>query len=301
MPQPNFLIIGAAKSGTSSLWAWLRQHPQVFLPSNKEPNYFAFDGELPPLNGPTGPEVLFDKLHRYTIVEDDAYLELFAEAGDATAIGEASVRYLYFPTAAARIHAQLPHVRLIAVLRDPVRRLYSHYNMNVGEFDLEPLTLTDALEQEQARIEVGWAWDWHYTGIGRYAEQLRRYFELFGRHQILVLSFEELVRDTSAVLKRVFEFLEVDSDFAADTSRVQKAAYMPRSRILQRLANAVGSDGQAGFVRRAMTRGLRALNARRVPAMCPQLRKRLHEEFADEPEALRELTGEDFSHWFSNV
>jgi len=123
MTLPTFLIIGAAKSGTTSLWHYLRQHPQIFLTRHKEPNFFILEGlELPPFSGPAAPEILYKKIYKYSVTDIDSYRTLFQEVSQEKAIGEASVPYLYFPQAADRIKKYIPDVKMIVVLRNPIDR-----------------------------------------------------------------------------------------------------------------------------------------------------------------------------------
>src|SRR5580765_3646808 len=121
MTLPNFLIIGAGKSGTTALYEYLKQHPQVYMSPVKEPRFFAFEGESVNFGGPWGerlnPEVMaFNSIASYSA--------LFEDVEDETAIGEASPIYLWAAKAAARIHRRVPDARLIAILRDPVERAY---------------------------------------------------------------------------------------------------------------------------------------------------------------------------------
>ena len=153
MVLPNFLLIGAAKAGTTSLWSYLAQHPEVYLPENKEPNYFAFADAQPNCVGPAPAHVIHELLLKFSVTTWPEYLALFQGRTDQKAVGEASVRYLYVPEAAARIHERLPEVRLIAVLREPVSRLYSHYWMN-RQFQLEDLELEDAIAAEPIAPDV---------------------------------------------------------------------------------------------------------------------------------------------------
>jgi len=104
MHLPDFMIIGAAKSATTSVAAYLAQHPQVYFSRSKEPNYFALAGQRLPFGGPAQPDVLFDLLYTWSTTDFDAYQQIFAGAGDGQKAGEGSVRYLYFPDAAERIH-----------------------------------------------------------------------------------------------------------------------------------------------------------------------------------------------------
>ena len=141
MPMPNFLVIGAAKSGTTALYHTLKQHPQIFMSPVKEPHFFAFEGERPVYCGP-GDRELFNPRVVFRL-ED--YVRLFDGLRAQTAVGEASVQYLMrSDAAAARIRQHIPRAKLIAILRQPADRAYSHYIMLRSQ-GLERLSFTQAL------------------------------------------------------------------------------------------------------------------------------------------------------------
>jgi len=186
MSRPNFLIVGAGKSGTTTLADWLRQHPQVFIPAVKELNYFA---GIPDLLG--RPNKTWG-----------AYLSNFEPAGDAAAIGEASPSYLSTPDAAARIRDRLPDVKIIILLRNPVDRAFSSYHgAKMGGRDRHT-TFERAIDD---------AWKGRLCGMNRrertvrqlpdcvsgsfYFDSVRRYIDLFGKQQVRVWRFEEMVRE----------------------------------------------------------------------------------------------------------
>ncbi|MEM9236955.1 MAG: sulfotransferase, partial [Verrucomicrobiota bacterium] len=233
MPLPNFLIIGAAKSGTTSMHMYLGQHPEVFFPDYKEPNYFALAGESLPKPGPASPEVIQSLIYTRTITDEKQYESIFDKVATQSAVGEASVRYLYFPKAPERIHAKIPDVKMIAILRDPVARLYSHYCMNV-QYQLEPLDLMEALEVEEIRREADWGWDWHYAAVGRYSEQLKRYYERFDPSQIKVFLHDDFVKDPLGTYKETCRFLGIDDSFDPNMSERGKVARRPRNKAIDR-------------------------------------------------------------------
>jgi Sulfotransferase family len=233
MSLPNFLIIGAAKSGTTSLAVYLEQHPEIFFCPFKEPNYFALAGQKLPQPGPVPPRVLYKLLYEDSVTDFRQYQSLFDSVRDEKAIGEASVRYLYYPEAASRIHERIPEARLVVILREPVSRLYSHYCMNVQN-QLEPLGLADALAEEEARRAAGWGWDWHYLNLGFYARQLRRYYRLFDRERIKVFLYDEFLEKPLAVFTEICRHIGVDPHFVPEMSYRGKVAYRPKNLALDR-------------------------------------------------------------------
>jgi hypothetical protein len=172
-------------------------------------------------------------LYFHTATTAETYQSLFRGAGDAAAVGEASVRYLYYPEAAERIHQTVPDARLVAILREPVSRLYSHYCMNV-QHQLEPLPLLDAIAAEPARIAANWGWDWHYVTVSRYAPQVRRYLKLFPREQLKIFLYDEFVANPLGTFHEICRHLGIDDRFVPNMKDRGKVAHRPRWLALDR-------------------------------------------------------------------
>jgi hypothetical protein len=295
LPLPNFFLVGAAKSGTTSLANYLDQHPGVFVTRPKEPNFFAFEpDEVPSVVGPGDASHRFDMLLKYSVTSPAAYQRLYAPAGQASARGEASVRYLYYAEVPGRIAAAVPDARILLVLRDPVRRMYSHYHMNVRS-QLEPLGFRDAIEAEPQRVEQGWGWDWHYVRVGRYGEQLERYLRHFSREQIHVEWHDDLVRQPAAVMGRIFHHLGVDPRFVPDLTSRKMVGSTPRNRLLRRVIreeNLVKRVAQALVPRRlrkAASRWIEQRNQQRIPSLDDKLYRELAPRFEDDRRKLADL------------
>lgn len=203
--MPTFIIIGAAKSGTTALYRWLAQHPQVWMSPIKQPHYFA---DLQPhFRGPG------DELFNREIVTDlQAYRDLFAPGADRPARGEASPFYLYYAErAASRIRREIPECRLIVLLREPVARAYSGY-LHLVRDGRESATFRQALEREGERLRAGWEPLWAHRGLGQYARQLQVFLDLFPREQIGVWLYEEM-RQPQRLFQEVCRFIGVDDRF----------------------------------------------------------------------------------------
>lgn len=293
---PNFLIIGAPKCGTTSLWYYLNQHPDVFLASNKEPNYFALADERLPDGGPAEPDVIHQLIHIASITRAEDYQDLFESVGTEKAVGEASVRYLYYEKAAARIKLALPEVRLIAILREPVSRLYSHYCMN-AQFQLEPLPLTEALAAEDERVQAGWGWDWHYRRVSSYAGQVRRYLSLFEPRQLKFVLYDDFVARPLETFQEICRFLEIDHGFVPNMARRGKVANRPRYLALDRWLNWPNKkrDQITSVIPRGMVRfafkSLRRLNRGPVAKLDHAVRAELQLSFLQEIQELENLLG----------
>lgn len=295
--RPNFFLIGAAKCGTTSVAGYLDQHPEVFVSKPKEPNFFSFEpNSKPSCCGPVDEEVLYELLLKYSVTSPEAYAALYSAAEGTPAIGEASVRYLYESQTAARIAEYSPTAKLIVMLRDPVDRLHSHYHMNVRQH-IEPLTLANAIEAEDERVEQGWGWDWHYRRVGCYAGQLRAYYQHFDPAQFLVLFQGDLQRDPRATLRACFEHLEVNTDFTPDFSRRALVGHTPRWRGLrniirnENMVKTVAKKIVPQSIRKSFVTWSEQKNRQSIPVLEPRLRSKLEAYFFEDRQQLEELLG----------
>jgi hypothetical protein len=302
MTWPTFLIIGAAKAGTSSLFAYLGQHPDVFISPTKEPNFFALAGQRVGYAGP-GDGIV----NRVSITTESEYRALFKAVKNEAAVGEASNLYLYVPEAAAAIRDHVPTAKLVAILRDPVERAHSSY-LHMRRDQREPLaSFEDALAQESARIAQNWEPLWHYTQLGLYHAQLQRYYDLFPREQIAVYLYDDFQADPRRVLRDLFGFLGVDPSFEPDMSVRHKVAGSPRSRALHTLLTR--PNPAKGLAKRLMPPGWRArvygaLMQKNIVQHRDRLRgdtrRRLARLYRDEVGRLSRLIDRDLSHWLAD-
>ncbi len=302
MTMPNFIIIGAAKAGTSALYRYIRLHPQVYMSPKKEPHYFSFDSRSKQTAGP-GDTI------RLAVTDPKAYAALFDGVSDETAIGEASPTYLYVPGTAERIREALPDAKLIAILRQPVDRAYSAY-MHVVRDGRETIRdFVQAIEAEPERIKQNWGPLWHYIEGGHYYEQLSRYYSVFPTDQIKVFLHDDFVKDPNAVIAEIFRYLGVETAFKPDMSAKPNVSGVPRSELVHRLLfqlfqrpNPLRAVSRKLFpeeMRWRVTAALRNKNLRRVP-LDPDLRKELTERYYhDGIISLGELLERDLSVWLS--
>ena len=288
---PNFVVIGAAKAGTTALYWYLAEHPEVFMSPMKETNYFAYglDDEGKPLYG--DPE-----LHHFPVQSLSDYEDLFAEAGDSVAIGEASPIYLECPQAAARIRNLIPAARIICGLRDPVDRAYSDYLMYLRSrgrrFDPKRDLSTTS---EWARP------DSHWMLISRYYEALSRYFDAFPRSHIHVYLLDDLRQNRRGVVRDMFGFLEVDPAFQSDLSTPHNVGGVPSSMLLERIftSDAIKAAVEPWMPKRTANwvRRLRTSNMLQAPPLPPELRKELTGHFRDDIARTSELIGRSLDAW----
>jgi hypothetical protein len=291
MTLPHFLIIGAAKSGTTALHVLLRQHPEIFLPRHKESHFFLWERDRrPDFRGPGD-----DNLIRLAVTDLSAYEALFAGADDKALRGESSVFYLYVPGTPERIARELPNVKLIALLRNPVHRAHSAYNHLAREGRVTK-TFAQALAEEERYIADHYEPTWHFTRCGFYHEQIRRYLDVFDRRQLGIFFHDDFRARPAAFLRDVLGFLGVDSSVTLDTSRrANVTVSLPRNRALH------GALLRWARPTRALVPGrVRSWLFSRPPGPMPrEVAQSLVERFRPSIHALEELVGRDLSAWLS--
>lgn len=228
---PNFVVIGAAKAGTTSLHAWLTQHPQVFLPVQKELHFFAGAWLMDNSNGPGDRRVL-QKL----AVDWEAYLAHYRDVGAESAVGDISPSYFHWWPSRDAIRERLGEPRILLLLRDPVEKAFSQY-MHLVRDGRESLTFWDALQAEPGRIAKGYGALWRYLESSLYAERTARFLEIFGPKQMRVLFFDDLIRSPQEFLREILTFIGVDPDVPVETSEARNRSGKPRSRVLATVVN----------------------------------------------------------------
>lgn len=301
MTLPNFLIIGSQKSGTSSLYRYLKAHPQIFMTRIKEPKFFALESDDFGFNAPYS---LPEEVAR--IADFDAYQALFADAGDETALGEASTWYLHTPGTAERIRKYIPDVKLIAILRQPVERAYSNFLHARNYLKIEPYhDFAQAIRAEDERFRQQWGHPWYYKRKGFYYRHLKPYFDTFQREQIRVYLMDDLKADAATRLKDIYRFLDVDDTFQPDFARrYNVSANSARSQTLHNVLNKPHPVKAAlrrllpPTVRRQLKLKLQQKN-RAPQTISPEIRAELMREFKGDILKLQDLIGRDLSTWLN--
>lgn len=297
---PNFLILGAAKSGTSALYTYLKQHPDIFMSELKELRFFSYTGPAPA----SVPEIY---LH-LGVTSLEEYQSHFAAVRYEKAIGESSPMYLYTPGTAERIQAVLPEARLIAILRNPVDRAYSAYLHAVREWREPARNFEEALSLEESRIAAGWGMLWHYKKAGFYSEQLLRYSPIFPPEKIKVVLYDDLVAKPQQLLSELFTFLGVDPTFMPDMTERPNVTGVPRSRLIYHLSrdlfskdNPIKSLSRLLFPkswRNLFTSLVQSKNLKKQ-SMPPDIQESLTEYFCNEILRLQDLLERDLSCWLT--
>ena len=294
MTLPNFLIVGAQKAGTTSVYEYLSQHPDVFMSTPKEPHFFTYMTGDAPSGGHHSP---FYKPQR-RVTEVHEYESLFANANGALAIGEASPSYLYSPHVAERISGIIPDSKIIAILRNPVERAFSNFQMN-ERLGQEPLkTFEAALAAEDDRVANDWGYAWHYFRKGLYDEQVVRYRQHFAQDQLLVTLHDDLVRDPAGFVRQLFTFLNVDPSFSPNLAISSNVSGVPRSRVLGTLLKPalMVHHYWSPFVPRKLRHTLRGKLLVRA-RMQPDTRSALVDRYRSSIASLEALIDRDLSNW----
>lgn len=275
---PNFLIIGAMKSGTSSLYRYVNDHPQVFMPERKELQFF-------------GRVDWRERLEWYEGQFDDA--------GDAIAVGEASTNYSKYPTvpgAARQIARVLPGAKLVYLIRHPVDRALSQYLHAVLR------------GQEDRLVDVALATDERYLNFSRYWMQIEQYLVHYPPDQLLVLRSEDLRTDRLTTLQRLFTFLGVDTSFvseALDSEFYRTEDRRERHPRLQRVRRMTCYrpllDATPLRLRQALWRRLEhqaswQVDPRRAE-ISAEFRRELEERLRDDVTKLKAFLGPGFDGW----
>ena len=287
MTLPNFIICGTQKGGTTSLYYYLREHPQIFLPSKKEIHFF-------------------DLNYKKGI---DWYKRHFRGARNSNikAIGEVTPSYMYLEEVPERIHEILPDVKLIFILRNPIDRAYSHYWHEVA-LGYEWLPFEEAIKAEEERLTRGdiiSRLHYSYLDRGKYIEQIRRFRKYFSKEQMLILITEELKSNPEKTMRRIFEFLQVDPEFKSERwHRKFYTGKRPRIKTLQYIRGKLHRISeyyypQLAFLFKPIIYAIDKVNLRKgYPEMNTNTRKFLIKYFEPYNKKLEEYLGKKLDQWY---
>jgi Sulfotransferase domain len=301
--RTDFFIVGAARSGTTTLWHWLKAHPSVFLPNVKEPHFFCFEGKPIPCHGNE-----LDPHYKTQLVNTkDAYLELFANSKETQLNGDASPGYLYFSGTAAKIKRHNPNAKIICILRNPCDRAFSQFIFHVQSGFESVFDFQTALKMENARVSKGWWWGHHYLRAGSYSSQWKEYCEHFQDSQRLLLLYEDLKANPEKTYLRICKFLEIvplnTTDLNLQTNGTAGLASVPLSFAIHRVLTHGFSQKIAfhkflpGYVVQPIKKFILAINKRSKPKLSDSLRSNLSDHYRSDVDELKLLTGLNFLQW----
>lgn len=296
--RPDFLLVGAPKSGTTAMHAYLQWHPEVFMPAAKEIHYYGSD-----LSG------------LLTQLSPEQHQAMFAGSESARRAGETCIWALYSHKAAEEIKREIPNARILIMLRDPVNMIYAQHAELVYQGIEDITSFRRALAAEEDR-KHGRRLPKNttpvpspilfYRDVVRYAEQVERYFRAFGPKQVHVILYDDLKRDSHGVYRKVLEFLDVDPDFQTDlpvinpnkrvrSIRLRKLLHQPPPLLNRLCRTMIPSTATRKSLLDSLDRWNVGFHPR--PPMNEKLRRQLQEEFAPDVERLSTLLGRDLTHW----
>jgi len=219
---PNFIIVGAPKAGTTSIYRYLSKHPEVFMSSPKEINYFSID-QIESQN------LYYNYFKVKSLIE---YEKLFDGVTNETAIGEGSVSYLFYKETPAKIKNIIPDVKIIILLREPISRAFSHYLMDnklgLVNDSFENIIFKTSISDKQNLYYQ------QYVELGLYYKQIKRYFDIFNKNQIKICFQDDLYQNPLKVMNDIFIFLNIDCTHELDISRRFNAYSNPKSTIIRK-------------------------------------------------------------------
>ena len=292
--------MGAAKAGTTAVHVYLYQHPEIYMSFLKEPKYLSLSANKFPHTGP-GDKKVDDGI----IKSREDYLNLFKDAGDKKVIGESSADYLYFHNSVIpQIKMMSPHARVLIMLRNPADRAYSAYRHMMMD-GRENLSFENALRHEEERMKANYEFIWFYKNVGFYYEQVRHYIDSFRRENVMICLYDDFVADSTAVMKDIYRFLDVDENFTPNTDKKYNVGPTVRSesfeiflttrehpikRVLRPvLLNTIGKRYTEAIVNYFINRNTLKIK--------PKTRKSLIELYRDDILKLEGLIDRDLSGW----
>src|ERR1700730_4745916 len=300
---PNFLVLGTAKAGTSSIYAYLKQHPEIYLSRTTELNFFAHAGSDLNFRGPGDHEYIWqDSL----VATYQDYCKEFADVAGEAAIGEISTHNLYSAQAPALIRRYLQSAKLIAMLRHPAERAFSAFAHMVRDGREETEDFHAALAREPQRIRDNWEPLCHYKSMGFYGAQLSRYFDALDRNQIRVYIYDDFVARPLEVVQDIFSFVGVDPSFAPDMTERYNVSTILRSRRLNDMM--MDKSLIRLTLRRLVPSGVRARirssilerNVKRL-RLAPEVRRELTDAYREDIRLLERVLDRDLSRWLKPV
>ncbi|MFD2917026.1 sulfotransferase family protein [Psychroserpens luteus] len=205
MSLPNFIVSGFPKCGSTALHYYLNEHPEIFMPKQKELHFFT-SHILGLQNQGKGDK----EIKKTQIKTQEDYNKCYNNVKDEIAIGDASPSYINYPSEFKNIKTKLNNPKVIILLRDPIKRAHSNY-LHLVRAHRETLSFYDALIKEEKRKELSYSDFWYYTFNSLYFDKIKEAKNVFD--EVLIITQEELSKNTEITIKKVFQFLEVDSDF----------------------------------------------------------------------------------------
>lgn len=313
--KPDFIVAGAAKCGTTTLFDFLDGHPQIYMSPLKEPHFFCTDIRFSNFSN----EYLHsfrsrnfnlerylqgdmkEKIYDWYIEDESEYLQLFRKRTDEKAAGEISNGYLFSKTAAVNILKSIPDAKIIIILRDPSSRAYSHYMANLRDGRTSNEFITE-LNSDLNKEKKGWCISHNYIEMGLYYEQVKRFTDIFPSENIRIYLFDDLKHNPQALCEDLFKFIDVDPDIQINYQKKRNEARMPKSANLNRLVTQTGLKRKLfRLFPESRREQIKSMFYRKEPAakLTAEHRRILIPYFRDDILKLQNLINRDLKNWLN--
>ncbi|MFN0188185.1 MAG: sulfotransferase [Bacteroidia bacterium] len=310
---PNFLVAGAAKCGTTTLYHYLRQHPDVYMSPIKEPNHFSTD--IQPKHF-SAEYKLYEKsknlnIEKYVsgdmqeeqwgayVLNREHYLQLFKFAKGKQRIGEISNSYMFSDEAALNIKKEFPSMKIVMILRQPAERAYSHYLANLRD-GRTTRPFREEVENDDAKSLHGWCISHLYYELGLYAEQIKKFQDHFPMEQVKIFLFDDLKTNNHSLANELFTFLGLRTDISIDYNERHNEARVPKNPGLIKFVTQLG-------IKRKLFRAIpKAWQKKakdsffkegKVPEMSEEDKKWMTSRYVKQIEQLEILIQRDLTSW----
>ena len=284
----DFFIVGAPKAGTTSLYHYLNEHPQIEMSSQKEPDYFS--------DAAIQEQGMYYGGNR--IDTEEKYNGLFNAQKKDIIFGEGSVSYLFYPTVAQDIKAYNPMAKIIIMLRDPIDRAFSHYLMDY-RLGLVSDTFEDIINKKSKHKNAHLFYQ-QYIKVGEYATQLKRYFDVFDKENILLIDYEDFKSDVAGTVDLVYSFLKVSTEFSADLNKQHNTFAMPKNKLIRFVYSFVVIRNIFSFIfPKNIVKAVRLIlfTKDKKPKLLEETRNQLKHYFSNDVRLLGNLMHKDYSKW----
>jgi hypothetical protein len=283
----DFFIVGAPKAGTTSLYHYLEEHPEIEMSSQKEPDYFS--------DIPLQEQGMYYGKNRINTL--DKYESLFAQK-EGVIYGEGSVSYLFYENVAEDIKKYNPNAKIIIMLRNPIDRAFSHYLM-----DYRLGLVSDSFEDiinKKSKYKNAHLFYQQYIEVSEYAKQIQRYCNVFSTDNLLLIDYEDFKGDVAGTVDLVYDFLKVSTEFAADVNTKHNTFTMPKNKGIRFIYSFVFLRKILTFIfPKSLVKNIKGLlfKADKKPELLEETRNQLKQFFSDDVRELGGVLGKDYSKW----
>ena len=283
----DFFIVGAPKSGTTSLYHYLNEHPHVEMSSQKEPDYFS-DREIHEQG------MYYGKNRINTI---DLYEDLFDQK-KGVVYGESSVSYLFYENVPENLKSYNSNAKIIIMLRNPIDRAFSHYLMDY-RLGLVSDSFEDIINKKSNHKKAHLFYQ-QYIEVSEYSKQIQRYFKVFDKGNILIVDYDNFKIDVAGTVNEVYHFLNISTEFVADVNTQYNTFTLPKNKGIRLVYSFVFLRKTLTFIfPKSLVKIIRRFlfKTDKKPKLLKETRNQLKQFFSDDVRRLSGLLAQDFSKW----